>query len=190
MTIVDALFVAIALAMDCFTVSITCGIIQCRMGGQALGMATMFGLFQAGMAFLGWLFVGMFTDTIKAYDHWIAFALLALLGGKMIWEGAHPKEEERFNPSRFVIILMLAVATSIDALAVGCSFVGMGLVDFTEIFLPILLIGIVSFVLSIVGKYIGVKIGHHVHWPAEQFGGIILILIGLKVLVHHIQNAI
>ena len=187
MDIIDVLLIAIALGMDCFTVSITCGIIQRRMGGQAVGMASMFGLFQAGMAMIGWSVVDMFNKAIQAYDHWIAFTLLALLGGKMIWEGMHPKKEKRFNPSRFIVILMLSIATSIDALAAGCSFIGMGQNSFLCICLPIFLIGAMSFVMSLVGKYLGVKIGHHLNWPTEQLGGVILILIGLKVLIHHIQ---
>ena len=190
MTFLDALLISIALAMDCFTVSITCGIIQRRMGSQSVAMASMFGIFQAGMTLLGWLFVGIFTKEIQAYDHWVAFTLLSLLGSKMIWEGIHPKENQKYDPSHFIVLLMLSVATSIDALAVGCSFIGMGLVSFLNILSPVILIGLSSFVLSLIGKYIGVKIGHRVDWPTEQIGGVILILIGLKVLLQHIQMEI
>ena len=190
MGVVESFLIAIALAMDCFTVSITCGIIQRRMGTQAWGMALMFGVFQAGMAFIGWSIVGMFTDAIQAYDHWVAFSLLGLLGGKMIWEGMHPKVDHRFNPSRFIVLLMLSIATSIDALAVGCSFVGMGFHSCLTIIFPVIMIGLVSFLLSLLGKYIGVKIGHRLNWPTEQIGGVILILIGLKVLIEHIHLSI
>ena len=183
MALVDALLISIALAMDCFMVSITCGIIQRRMGRQSFYMASSFGLFQSGMALLGWCFVGFISHSFHLYDHWVAFALLALIGGKMIWEGAHPKEHQKFNPSKFIVVIMLSIATSIDALAVGCSFVAMELVSFASIFIPILLIGVMSFSLSLLGKCIGVKIGHRVDWPVEQIAGVILILIGLKALL-------
>lgn len=187
MTIWGIIFLAIALAMDCFTVSVTCGVLQKRMGSQVWAMAFLFGLFQALMPLIGWLAAGLFSRQIMAYDHWVAFGLLFLLGVKMIWEGFHgDKECHRFNPSKPVVLLTLAVATSIDALAVGFSFVGMGIRTAWQVVQPIVIIGIVSFLMTLGGKYLGVKIGRIFHWPAEQFGGIILIIIGVKVLIEHL----
>lgn len=188
MTIWGMIFLAMALSMDCFTVSVTCGIIQKRMGRQALVMAFLFGLFQALMPLLGWLFAGLFSRQIMDFDHWVASGLLFLLGLKMIWEGFHAdKEKHHFNPSKPSVLLVLAIATSVDALAVGFSFVGMGILTIWKAMLPITIIGVVSFLFSILGKYAGVKIGRRVHWPAEQFGGIILIAIGIKVLIEHLS---
>ena len=187
MSVIETLLVAVALAMDCFTVSITCGIIQRRMGRQAVAMALLFGFFQALMPVLGWLAANLFSKQITAYDHWVAFGLLVLLGGKMIWEGSRPAEEAAFNPSKPVILLTLAIATSIDALAVGFSFIGMGMRQMADIVFPTVAIGIVSFLFSLAGKYIGVTLGRHFNWPAEQIGGGILIMIGLKVLIEHLS---
>ncbi len=188
MNILETLLLAVALAMDCFTVSICCGIIERRMGKQVWLMAFFFGLFQAVMPLIGWLFAGLFSRQISAYDHWVAFGLLAFLGGKMIWEGFHKKDEcPCFNPSRLSVILTLAVATSIDALAVGFSFIGMGLLRAAEIIIPIVSIGVVSFLFSLLGKHIGVRLGRRFNWPAEQLGGIILILIGFRVLAEHLS---
>ena len=186
MTIVEISLIAIALGLDCFTVSITCGIIQRRMGGQVWAMSFLFGLFQGVMALLGWLITDGFSGVIQAYDHWVAFSILLLLGAKMIWEGFRPNKNQHFNPSKISVLLLLSVATSIDALAVGCSFVGMGIRSFSWVWFPVFLIGMTSFVLSFFGKYIGVKIGHRLNWPAEQIGGAILILIGLKILMQHL----
>ena len=186
MTFIEAFFIAVALAMDCFTVSISCGVIQRRMGRQVWVMALMFGAFQALMALLGWAAVDVFKDKIEAYDHWVAFSLLTFIGGKMIWDGAFPKENQSCNPSSYWVILFLSFATSIDALAVGCSYVGMGFFRFEEVAFPILLIGLASFLLTFVGKYLGVRIGHRFNWPMEEIGGVILIVIGCKVLLQHL----
>lgn len=178
---------ALALAMDCFTVSITCGIIQKRLGRQVIAMALLFGGFQGGMTLLGWSLAASFLDYISSVDHWFAFILLAFLGGKMIWEGFHSSDDcHRFNPSRLSTLLTLAVATSIDALAVGFSFTCMGFAVLQSMFLPTVIIGTVSTVMTVAGKFIGVRLGRRFNWPAEQIGGIILILIGLKVLLEHL----
>ena len=187
MSVIESFFVALALAMDCFTVSISCGVIQRCMGAQVWGMAFMFGFFQAMMALLGWAAADVFSNRIEAYDHWLAFGLLLLIGGKMIWDGAFPKDHPSCNPSKFLVLLILSFATSIDAMAVGCSFVGMGLFRGEEVVLPIVLIGITSFILTFIGKSIGVRIGHKFDWPTEEIGGMILIIIGCKVLIQHLN---
>lgn len=187
MGFVETVLLAVALAMDCFTVSITCGIIQRRMGRQALAMAFLFGFFQALMPYVGWEVAALFSRQISAYDHWVAFGLLAFLGGRMIWNGRHPeKESSHFNSSRPVVLLTLSLATSIDALAVGFSFIGMGVRSLAGALFPVSVIGIVSFLFSLFGKYIGVKLGRRFDWPAEQLGGAILLVIGLKVLLQHL----
>ncbi|GAY30313.1 putative manganese efflux pump MntP [Bacteroidaceae bacterium] len=184
----EIILLAIALGIDCFTVSISCGIIQRKMGGQVWVMAFFFGLFQAIMPFIGWLGAYFLKYDVEAYDHWIAFFLLALLGGKMIREYFNGESEvPHFNPSRFSTILILALATSIDALAVGFSFTGMGVDGFENIGFPILIIGLFSFILTLNGKYIGVKIGRRFNCPAELIGGLIFLAIGAKVLYLHLS---
>ncbi len=180
-------FLALALAMDCFTVSITCGIIQKRLGRQVVAMSLLFGGFQGGMTLLGWLLAASFLTYISSVDHWFAFILLAFLGGKMIWEGSRSGESHRhFNPSRLSTLLTLALATSIDALAVGFSFTCMGFATCRSMAVPVVIIGAVSAVMTVAGKTVGVYLGRRFHWPAEQIGGVILILIGLKVLLEHL----
>lgn len=187
MSIFETVLLALALAADCFTVSLTCGIIQRRMGRQALGMALLFGLFQGAMPLLGWLLATFPQEEISAYDHWVSFGLLAFLGGKMIREGCREREHCSFDPSSFSTLLALSVATSIDALAVGFSFIGMGFGGIRDVLFPVLVIGLASFVLSILGKYVGTTLGKRFDWPAEQIGGAILIFIGARVLVEHLS---
>ena len=186
MTLFDALLLALALAMDCFTVSITCGILQRRMGGQVWLMAFLFGAFQAVMPWLGWQLTGLFEQQISSFDHWIAFALLMILGLKMCWDARKPEEKEHYDPSHLGVLLMLAVATSIDALSVGVSFWGMGLKNSEMLLMPLLQIGAVSFLLSVIGKYIGVKVGQRLNFRAGYLGGVLLIFIGCKVLLEHL----
>jgi putative Mn2+ efflux pump MntP len=157
------------------------------MGGQVWVMAFLFGLFQALMPLVGWKAFSLFSTYISTFDHWIAFGLLSVLGIKMIIDGCHSSKDDKvLNPSHPLVLLTLSVATSIDAMAVGVSFVGMGLLDFSDIIEAIVVIGIVSFLFSVCGKYIGVRLGQHFNWPVEILGGIILIGIGIKVLCEHL----
>ena len=118
----DLFLLSVALAMDCFTVSIMGGVILRRPIGNAIvRMAVLFGLFQAAMPFFGWLGTANFSHYIEAVDHWIAFGLLAFIGGKMVWESFGEEEQQSFNPLSLRTQLLLAVATSIDALAIGNS---------------------------------------------------------------------
>lgn len=179
---IDYFLIGTALAMDCFSVSISCGILQRRMGRQIWAMALLFGLFQAAMPILGWGLGDMLSSELASFNAWVACGLLIVLGIKMIWEGRKSASRElHADPSRLDVLLTLSVATSIDALTVGFSFTGMGLLTFTQILYPIAWIGCMSFLLSIFGKYIGVKVGRHLNLPAEQAAGVILILIGLKI---------
>lgn len=190
MTNIDILFLAVALAMDCFTVSIVFGVLLRRIEWRVLtAVAFFFGLFQALMPLAGWLCTSSFQSYIEAYDHWIAFALLAFLGGRMIKESFETEKEERhFNPRKLKTQLLFAVATSIDALAVGISFACLGYSSISTISFPVIIIGIVSFLFSIAGNLLGVKFGKGIEkrLRPELIGGIVLIIIGVRVLAEHL----
>lgn len=190
MTGLEIWLLAIGLAMDCFAVSIASGIILKRIHWQPmLVMALFFGLFQAIMPFLGWMGANSFSHLIESVDHWIAFGILAILGGRMIRESFKEEEcRQEFNPANIKVVLTMAVATSIDALAIGVSFAFLGITDCLSILSPICIIGFVSFVLSIAGLLFGIKCGCGIarKLRAELWGGIILIFIGTKILIEHL----
>lgn len=192
MNSLDIWMLAVALAMDCFTVSIVSGVIVRRwLWGMILRLAFLFGLFQAMMPFIGWLATTRFSQQLEAIDHWIAFGLLAFIGGKMIKESfANDEEEKQFNPQRLNTQLLLAVATSIDALAVGISFACTGYREFAQIAYPLFVIGVVSFLFSILGYLFGVRFGKSVarKLKPELLGGIILLVIGIKILFTHLMS--
>ena len=178
-------FLAVALAMDCFTVSIAGGIIIKRMVWPiTLRMALLFGLFQAAMPLL----ISTFSHYLEEVDHWIAFGLLTFLGGRMIRDAFLPAENHSLNPCKLKTQLLLALATSIDALAIGISFACMGFRHISMLMSPLVIIGLVSFLLAIVGMLLGVKFGKPIErrLKPELLGGIILIIIGVKVLLSHL----
>lgn len=189
MTTLEIWLLAISLAMDCFSVSITSGIILRRVCIKIfLTIAFFFGLFQGAMPIIGWFGASHFYHLIEQFDHWIAFGLLFFLGIRMIKESFNKEEENHhFNPKRLLVILTLAVATSIDALAVGISFAFVGMNTWQDILFPIIIIGIVSFLFSILGCFIGVYFGKRINLRAELWAGIILIGIGIKILVEHVE---
>lgn len=187
----DIILLAIALAMDCFTVSIVSGIILQKQGNQypsVMRMAFLFGFFQAMMPLLGWLGVSHLQTYMEAYDHWIAFCLLAFIGGKMIKESFDDEEEQHFNPCKLKTQLLLAIATSIDALAVGISFACTGYTTLSQLTLPLIIIGLVSFLFSIIGYHLGRRFGKTItrRLKPELAGGAILIIIGVKILISHL----
>ena len=201
MNLLDIILLAVALAMDCLAVSIVSGVIfhaqlnahsdhpgQCSIRSARLRMAFLFGFFQALMPLIGWLGISWFSRQLEAYDHWIAFGLLVFIGGNMIREAFAPEEEQHFNPRRLHTQLMLAVATSIDALAVGISFACTGYMMLSQLVLPITVIGVVSFLFSIIGYRLGTRYGSGIahRLKPELFGGIVLILIGVKILITHL----
>lgn len=189
MSTVDTWLVALALAMDCFTVSITSGIIERRRIWRAiLSMGFLFGFFQAMMPLLGWFGIRFFADYIEAYDHWIAFGLLTILGVRMIHEAFLPPEQKHLDPLSLKTQVLFAIATSIDALAVGISFNCMGYKTVFSMAYPLVLIGLVSFFMSIIGNLLGVRYGEIVskRLKPELLGGAILIFIGVKVLLSHL----
>ena len=169
MTSLEIWLLAVGLAMDCFAVSVASGIILKQIQWRPmLVMALFFGVFQAVMPLIGWTCTNAFSHLIESYDHWIAFALLAFLGGKMIWESFKSEEEcHLFNPTRLKVVLTLAVATSIDALAVGISFSCLGMKTIQSILSPVLVIGLVSFLFSMAGLLIGIFFRKRFYWPAE-----------------------
>lgn len=187
MSTLEIWLLAVSLAIDCFTVSVTSGIILKRVSWPTLlTMGFFFGLFQGLMPFIGWLGASKFSHLIESYDHWIAFGLLAFLGIRMIRENFKDEEECSFNPKKIKVILALAVATSIDALAVGISFAFTGFKTLQQLTSPLLIIGFVSFVLSVIGNLIGVFCGKRFRIRMEAFGGLVLIGIGIKILIEHI----
>ena len=174
--------IAIGLAMDSLAVSISGGIVMqpFRMN-QSLRLALTMGIFQGGMTLLGWLLGGSFSSYITAFDHWIAFILLGFLGGKMIYESF---EEEETTISSFSnkTLITLGIATSIDAFAIGITFAFLKV----NIFTSILTIGVTTFVLCFLAVYLGSRLGEVLKKYAGIFGGIILILIGTKILIEHL----
>lgn len=195
MSILELWFLAVALAMDCFTVSIVFGVLLRKIEWRTiLVVAFLFGLFQAMMPLAGWLATNSFSSLIEDYDHWIAFGLLAFLGGRMIKESFSDDEEEEkaeakhINPRKLKTQLVFAVATSIDALAVGISFTCLGFNTISSLSLPLLIIGFVSLAFSIVGSLLGIRFGKGVEkrLKPELLGGIVLIIIGIRVLCEHL----
>lgn len=184
----EILLIAIGLAMDCLAVSIASGIIIKKVEWRTmLTMAFFFGLFQAAMPFVGWLFASRFSHLIESVDHWIAFLLLLFLGGKMIIESFKEDDcKKDFNPASLKVVLALAVATSIDALAVGVSFAFLGMSTIDAILMPISIIGLVSFIISLCGLLFGIFFGCRHNMRVELWGGLILIIIGCKILIEHL----
>lgn len=185
MTLFDLIVTAIALSMDAFAVSVGKGLsarnVRLKHG---LICGAWFGGFQALMPLLGDLLASSFADHIKAYDHWIAFALLAIIGANMIRE-SFSKEDAVDSSFSVRAMLPLAVATSIDALATGVSF---ALTD-TNIWLAIALIGATTFAFSAAGVKIGSVFGSKYRSRAELIGGVILVLMGVKILIEHLTGA-
>ncbi|MFC1941545.1 manganese efflux pump MntP family protein [Chloroflexota bacterium] len=178
------LFIALGLSADCFAVALSGSV---SMGSvslvQKIRTSLTFGFFQALMPILGWLAGRAVINLIADYDHWVAFALLAFIGIRMIWESMRNKEDHnKVDITRGLILLTLAVATSIDALAVGLTFAFLKV----SIILASSLIGIVAFTATMLSFSIGRKAGELIGKRAETIGGVILIIIGLRVLLTHI----
>ena len=184
MEILTIILLAVGLAMDAFAVSVVTGSIYRELQiKHALRMALFFGAFQAVMPIIGSLAGLGLKQYIAAYDHWIAFGLLAFVGGKMILEAFEIKSAEKnLDPSNLLILLTLSVATSIDALAVGFT---LSLVV-TSLVLAVSVIGLVTFGLSYLGVSVGKRFGHFFEAKLEVFGGLVLIGIGVKILIQHL----
>lgn len=192
MNFFDIVMLSVALAMDCFAVSIVSGVMMTAWQRSKLQVilrqSVLFGLFQALMPLVGWLATSLFAHYIAAYDHWIAFGLLVFLGGRMIRSAFQPDDAGHFEPSRWLTGVTLAFATSIDALAVGISFAMTGYKSLASLLMPLVVIGIGSFLFSITGHLLGIRFGSEIRrrLQPELFGGIILIAIGVKILLTHL----
>ena len=182
MGIIELLLLAVGLAMDAFAVSVCKGLSVERAGArQMLICGLWFGGFQALMPAAGYLLGSAFAGYISAVDHWIAFILLCFIGINMICESRAEKAEEVSNSFRFAAMLPMAVATSIDALAVGITFAFLQV----NILAAVSTIGVITFFISALGIKIGGIFGCRFKAKAECFGGVILILLGLKILLEH-----
>jgi putative Mn2+ efflux pump MntP len=185
MTFPALVFVALGVSADAFAVSLTQGVrMRTRAIRNALIIASSFALFQVAMPLIGWAIGTAFAGYISAVDHWIAFALLALIGGKMIWEAvtAHEDSDSAAGRLNWRELIVLSFATSVDALAVGISFAFLEV----DIWSAISLIGVFTLAASLAAIWIGRRVGRRFRRPAELAGGIILIAIGTQVLVEHL----
>lgn len=183
MSFLELLLVAVGLSMDAFAVAVCRGLEMRRIDyRQALLIAVFFGGFQALMPVVGYLLGAGFEHYISAFDHWIAFALLAFIGGKMIWEAVRGGEEEQPQELDLKMLLMMAVATSIDALAVGITFAFLRM----DILPSALTIGATTFLISFGGVAAGNRFGARYKQKAEIVGGVVLVLIGVKILLEHL----
>ena len=189
MPVPEILLIALALSIDAFAVSIAAAATGCLVGGRAVFRISFhFGLFQFLMPLIGYL-AGMTVERwIKAYDHWLAFVLLGFIGGKMVYEGVWGDEEEGNggrDPTRGMSLVMLSVATSIDALAVGVS---LGVLHSEAIVYPGIVIGIVACIFTVAGLHLGKRLGTVFGRRMEVTGGLVLIGIGVKILVEHLAG--
>ena len=184
---ISVFILAVGLAMDSFAVSICGGMtmnpIRIR---HALRIAAFFGLFQTLMPVIGWLGGLGFQGLIASYDHWVAFGLLAFIGGKMIYEASKGDSCAReLDIAGIPLLLVLSLATSIDALAVGLSFAFLGV----SIIIPVIVIGLITAALSLGGVFLGKRYGSLFQSRAQIMGGLILIGIGIKILIEHLSAA-
>ena len=184
MELLSIITIAVGLAMDTFAVSIVTGAAYKQLHiRHTLRMAGFFGGFQAFMPVVGYLAGLSVRQYVENYDHWIAFGILAAVGLKMIYESFKIKEEKITpNPANLMVVLVLAVATSIDALAVGVTI---SLIT-NAIALAVIIIGAVTFGMSFAGVYIGKRFGHFFEGGIEIVGGLVLIALGVKIVIQHI----
>ena len=184
MGILTIIATAVGLSMDALAVSVTNGLIIKKIEFKhAIRIALSFGFFQALMPVLGWAAGYTVRDLIKAYDHWIAFGLLGFIGAKMIVDSRRlDQKRETKSCKHLPTLLLLSVATSIDALAVGLSFAFLEM----NIIVPVVVIGSITFALCLAGVYIGNRSGYFFEGKLALAGGILLVAIGLKIAAEHI----
>ncbi len=176
--------IAVALAMDAFAVALAAGLSLPALTGRHLfRFGFHFGLFQALMPICGWLAGVSLRTQIESIDHWIAFSLLSCVGGKMLWDAFHKDDEGTVpaDPTRGLSLVMLSIATSIDALAIGLSLAVLGI----GIWTPALIIGLTAGGLTVAGMLLGRRLGSLWGQRVEVAGGLLLILIGIKILCEH-----
>jgi putative Mn2+ efflux pump MntP len=184
MELITVTILALALAMDAFAVSIASGTIYRQLKIKyALRIALFFGTFQAIMPLIGCSAALTLSKYIQTFDHWLAFALLTAVGIKMIYESFKIKSaEQSFDPTNLLVLLVLSVATSIDSLVVGFSLS----VISSSVINAAIIIGLITFLLSYIGIFIGSRLGHFFESRIEAIGGLVLIAIGLKILLQHL----
>ncbi len=183
MELISILLIGVGLAMDAFAVAICKGLSMKKLEiKKAIIIALYFGIFQAGMPVIGYFLGTAFEAQVTQVDHWIAFILLSIIGINMIKEAFGCDCEDANDKVDFKTMIVLAIATSIDALAIGITFAFLK----TNIALAAVAIGVITFVLSLIGVKIGNKFGNKYQKNAEIFGGIVLILIGVKILIEHL----
>ncbi len=183
MTLINILLIGIALSFDAMAAAATYGA-QCQRlsFSKALGVGLLFGFFQGLMPFIGWLLGSQMERVVSTLDHWIAFVLLGILGTKMVVDATRPTRNKKFELQSLKALLLLAVATSIDALVAGISFAFITI----NIYNAILVIGLITWVLSLTSVYVGRKCGECWGKKATIVGGVILFVIGVKILLTHL----
>lgn len=180
---IELVLIAIGLSFDTFAVSISTGLLVSKIRfWQGVRVALVLAFFQGFMPFLGWLVGAQVEHYIEHYDHWIAFILLCALGVKMIVESLKEPHLKKVNPLLFTVLLGMALATSIDALVVGVSLAFLDV----NIFLAVLIIGFITFFTAMIGMLLGKNVNRRFGQRAEALGGLILILIGLRILLGHL----
>ncbi|MBN1196294.1 MAG: manganese efflux pump [Candidatus Aminicenantes bacterium] len=186
MPITEIVLIALGLSMDAFAVSVAAGLsLQRNCFPHALQRGVVFGSFQAVMPVLGWLGGLGFRPILEPLDHWIAFGLLAIIGLHMIFSSWKSADSAK-HAGGFVQLIVLGIATSIDALAIGLTFALLGV----RILFPVLVIGATTFFMSFGGVYLGQRVGRLFARRIEAIGGLILILIGIRILVKHLAAGI
>ena len=185
MEILTIILIAISLSFDTFAVSISSGLVLKKIDFyNATKIAVTLAVFQAVMPLIGWLAGSGIKSYAESFDHWIAFGILGLLGGKMIYESFKTDPEDRsFNPLDIKVMIGMAIATSIDALVVGFSF---ALLNYKILF-SIAIIGVVTYIVAMLGMLFGKNIGSRIGRRMEVLGGLMLIIIGLKILFEHLS---
>jgi len=184
MTLLEIFLIAFALSMDAFAVSIIIGLslVKPRLK-EIILPGIYFGSFQTFMPLIGYLSGNILTYRIKEFDHWIVFLLLGIIGGKMIKDSISKKDEKiQKNTYQFSRMIILAIATSIDAMAVGITFALLKV----NIYLAVVIIGFLTFLVSMVGVRLGNRFGIKYKSKAELIGGCVLIVLGIKILIEHI----
>lgn len=184
MDIITLIGIGIGLSMDALAIAITNGaaIKHCQFK-HAFLIAFAFGFAQFLMPLLGWSLGSAFLQALQAYDHWIAFFLLLAIGGKMLHESGQLNDNDEFKSCMHIpTLIAMSVATSIDALAVGFSFACLKI----QIVLPVIVIGLTTFTICLVGVYVGKAVGHFLEKKLEIVGGLVLIGIGLRILIEHL----
>ena len=185
MELITLLLIAISLSFDTFAVSVSTGLminqIQFK---QATRIAMVLAVVQTLMPLIGWFAGSLIKEYILGFDHWLAFILLLYIGLKMIYESLKAEEEKKFNPEKLKVQITMAIATSIDALIVGVTFAFINI----NIWLSVIIIGIITFIASMLGMLLGKNVGNKLGKRTEIIGGIILIAIGAKILIEHLTS--